>query len=139
MQILTKFFGDINVDNNDIIYFEEGIPGLEEYKNYVILNIEDSNIKCLQSIDEKEICLLLINPWDYFKDYEIELSSKDINLLEINSYEDVLVYNVITIRDDKITVNLLAPIVINVKNNKARQVILNEKKYSIRQEIPCSF
>lgn len=139
MQISTKFFGDINVGNNDIIHFEEGIPGLEEYKNYVILNIEDANIKCLQSIDEKEICLLLINPWDYFKDYEIELSSKDISFLEINSYEDVLVYNVITIRDDKITVNLLAPIVINVKNNKARQVILNEKKYSIRQEIPCSF
>lgn len=139
MQISTKFFGDINVGNNDIIHFEEGIPGLEEYKNYVILNIEDANIKCLQSIDEKEICLLLINPWDYFKDYEIELSSKDISLLKINSYEDVLVYNVITIRDDKITVNLLAPIVINVKNNKARQVILNEKKYSIRQEIPCSF
>ncbi|SHE36096.1 MULTISPECIES: flagellar assembly protein FliW [Caloramator] len=139
MQISTKFFGDLNINNNDIINFEDGIPGLEEYKNYVILNIEDSNIKCLQNIDEKEICLLLINPWDYFKDYEIELSNEEINLLGINGYEDVLVFNVMTIRDDKITVNLLAPIVINVKNNKAKQVILNEKKYSIRQEIPCSF
>ncbi|MBZ4663104.1 MAG: flagellar assembly protein FliW [Caloramator sp.] len=139
MQISTKFFGDLNINNNDIIHFEDGIPGLEEYKNYVILNIEDSNIKCLQNIDEKEICLLLINPWDYFKDYEIELSNEEINLLGINSYEDVLVFNVMTIRDDKITVNLLAPIVINVNNNKAKQVILNEKKYSIRQEIPCSF
>ncbi|CDF58031.1 flagellar assembly protein FliW [Thermobrachium celere] len=139
MQISTKFFGDIIIQEENIIYFNEGIPGLDEYKRFVILDIEDTNLKCLQSIDEREIAFLIINPWDYFKDYEIELTDEEVNYLGIKDYKDVIVYNVVTVRKDKITVNLLAPIVININNMNAKQIILNEKKYNIRQEIPCLF
>ncbi|WDC83926.1 flagellar assembly protein FliW [Caloramator sp. mosi_1] len=139
MEISTKFFGDINIQEDSIINFKDGIPGLDEYKRYVIIDIEDSNIKCLQSVEEKDIALLIITPWDYFKDYEIELSDTELMELDINDYKDVMVYNVITVRENKITANLLAPIVVNIKNNQAKQVILNEKKYSIRQEISCSY
>lgn len=138
MQISTKF-GDINIKEENIINFNDGIPGLDEYKKYVILDIEDSNIKCLQSIEEREVAFLIITPWDYFKDYEIELSDAEIKYLDINDYKDVMVYNVITVRENSITANLLAPIVINVRNNQAKQIILNEKKYSIRQEISCLY
>ncbi|GFR36138.1 flagellar assembly protein FliW [Thermobrachium celere] len=139
MQISTKFFGDIIIQEENIIYFNEGIPGLDEYKRFVILDIEDTNIKCMQSIEEREIAFLIINPWDYFKDYEIELTDEEVNYLGIKDYKDVLVYNVVTVRQNKITVNLLAPIVININNMNAKQIILNEKKYNIRQEIPCLF
>ncbi|SEF99813.1 flagellar assembly factor FliW [Caloramator fervidus] len=137
MMVDTKFFGQVEINEDEILYFEKGIPGLEEYKRYVIIKVEDSNLYCLQSIDEKNIALLTIIPWDYFKDYEIELSCEEMKELGINSYEDVMVYNIVTVREDKITANLLAPIVLNIKNNKAKQIILNDKKYSLRQEIKC--
>lgn len=139
MNISTKFFDDININENDILNFRDGIPGLEDYKNYIVLNIEDSKLKCLQSVEEKEIALLMINPWDFFNDYEIQLSDEEINQLEIKSHDDVLVYNIVSVRENKVTANLLAPIVINIKNNRAKQIILNENKYSIRQEIPCLY
>lgn len=138
MKIQTKFFGQIEIDTNSIINFEHGIPGFEDLKEYILLGIDDNeNLKCLQSIKEIHVCLLMISPWMYFKDYEIQLSDEEINELKIKNEHDVAIYNIIKNNDDKITVNLLAPVVINVINNRAMQIILSESKYNIRQEIPC--
>lgn len=138
MKIQTKFFGEIEIDTNSIINFEHGIPGFEDLKEYVLLGIEDNeNLKCLQSIEEVHVCLLMISPWMHFKDYEIQLSDEEINELQINNEHDVAIYNIINNNENKITANLLAPVVINVINNRAKQIILSESKYNIRQEIPC--
>jgi flagellar assembly factor FliW len=139
MKIITKFFGEIDVDENNIINFDEGIPGFENFKSFIVLDMDEkSSLKCLQSIKNVDICLILIAPWDYFYDYEIELSDEEQNELGIKRQEDVAVYNVITIRKDKITANLTAPIVINTLNMKGKQIILSNTKYKLRQEIKCS-
>lgn len=139
MKISTKFFEEVEIDENLIINFENGIPGFEDLKEYVVLDIEDRNFKCLQSVKEKDICLLIISPWDYFKDYEINLSNNETNELEIKDEKEVMVYNIITVREGKITVNLVAPIVINILNNKAKQIVLSNSKYSIREGIECLY
>lgn len=138
MKIQSKFFGEVEIKASQIISFENGIPGFEEYNKFVLLNFEDTeNLKCLQSLDDSNICLVMISPWNYFKDYEIELSADDLKELEIQNEQDVAVYNVITTREERITTNLVAPIVINVLNNIGKQIILSNTKYSIRQEITC--
>lgn len=138
MKIETRFFGEVEIEEKSIITFEKGIPGLEHLQKFIILDLEDNqNIKCLQSLEEASICLLITTPWTYFKDYEIQLSDEEISELDLISEADASVYNVITVRGDKITANLMAPVVINVINNKGRQIILSESKYSIRQEISC--
>lgn len=138
MKIKTRFFGEIDIDEKSIINFREGLPGFEEHKEFAILDIEDNkNLKCLQSLLEPGICLLMISPWEYVPDYEVQLSDDEIDFLQIQMEEDVAVYNIIKVTDNKVTANLLAPIVINVKSNNAKQIILSDNKYSIRQEIPC--
>lgn len=137
MNINTRLFGEITIDESSIIKFENGIPGFDNYKDYVLLNIEDSTMKALQSIEEKDVCLMVINPFEYFKEYEIELSDEEAKELEIDRPEDTLVYNVINIKKDKITVNLAAPIVTNIIKKLGKQIILSDNKYSIRQEIKC--
>jgi flagellar assembly factor FliW len=140
MKIQTKYFGETEIDESNIIHFKQGIPGFEEYKNYAILDIEGKNdLKCFQSVDDSEICLLTVIPWECFKDYEIQLSDQEMNELELNKPEDVAVYNVVTVRKDQITANLVAPIVINVLNGMGKQIILSNTKYQIRQEIPCLY
>lgn len=140
MKIKTKFFGEIEIEENKIVNFKEGIPGFEKLKKFVVLNMEENDtLKCLNSTEDGQICLLLISPWDYFKEYEFELTDNDEKELEINSPEDIVVYNVLTIRENRITANLLSPIVINVLKNKGKQIILSNSKYSIRQEIKCLF
>lgn len=137
MIIGTKLFSEIEINEKMIISFNDGIPGLENYKKFVLLDIEGSSMKALQSVEEKELCLIVITPWDYFKEYEIQLSKEEIGKLKLNSSSDAIVLNVANIREDKVTVNLAAPIIINVLNNIGKQIILTNSNYSIRQEIKC--
>lgn len=137
MNIETRLFGKIEISDKDILIFKEGIPGFEDFNKFVLLDIEDSKLKCLQSVENKDVCLILINPFDYFLDYEIKLSTDDISKLKILKEQDVLVFNVLNIKEDRITANMLAPIVINVINNLGMQIILQDSNYSIRQEIKC--
>jgi len=140
MRINTRFFGEIDIDENVIMEFNKGIPGFEELTKFALLDIEDNqSLKCLQSIEESSVCLMAITPWQYFKDYEIKLSDEEIEQLEIENQDEVSVYNIITVRQDKITANLVAPIIINVIKNKGIQIILSDTQYKIRQEIPCLY
>lgn len=138
MNISTKFFGNIDIKDEEVIKFPNGVPGFDKLTKFVILSIEDNkNIKCLQSIEDVDICLLIVSPWEHFKDYSIDLSEDEINELSLESQEEAMVYNVITVREDKITINLAAPLIINVIKGVAKQIILSNTNYKVRQEIPC--
>lgn len=120
------------------VYFEKGIPGLEEYKEYEINEVEGSDkFKTMISMEEANIGFVVISPFDVKKDYEIILSDEIIQDLEIKSPNDVLVLNLITLGKtlEKSTVNLKAPVIINIRNNKGKQLILQDDKYSIRQPL----
>ncbi len=139
MIVKTKFFGDIEIDSSLIINFENGIPGFDDLKEYTIIDVEDRNYKCIQNIEKQEICLLVISPWDYFEKYEINLLDEDVKDLDIKDQSEALVFSILTAREGKITTNLIAPIVINIRTRKAKQIILTNSKYSIREEIKCLY
>ena len=118
------------------VYFEKGIPGLEEYKNYEINQVEGSDkFKTITSMEESNISFVAISPFDLKNDYEINLNDEIIKNLQIESPKDVLILNLITLGQtlEKSTVNLKAPVIINIKNNKGKQLILQDDKYSIRE------
>lgn len=140
MKIKTRFFDEIEIDKQHILTFPEGIPAFENLNEFIILNVdENSNLRCLQSIENSQVCLMIISPWDYFKDYEIELSDNEIHDIQIENEQDVVIYNVITVREDKITANMAAPIVINAIKNIGKQIILSNVNYKVRQEISCLY
>lgn len=138
MKIQTKFFEEVEIDDKSIIKFEQGIPGFENLTKFTIFNIEDQPVlKCLQSIENKDICLLIASPWDYFKDYEIQIPDEELNKLNILSDADICVYSVIRVHENSLTANLIAPLVINIKENMGKQIILSNTEYNVRQEIIC--
>lgn len=137
MKIETRPFGEVEIDEKSIIIFEKGIPGFEGFLKFALFDIEGSLMKCIQSIEDKNMCLIIINPFDYFKDYEINLSADEIKRLQISKEEDVLIFNILNIKEDKVTANMLAPIVVNVIKKLGVQIILQDSNYSIRQEIKC--
>lgn len=139
MNIETKFFGEIEIDNNLIIRFESGIPGFEKYKDYIILDVEEKKFKCLQSTNKADLCFILISPWDYFEEYEISLSDDEIQQLNINNSNEVSIFNIVTVGKDNITTNLIAPIVINVFNRQAKQIVLTNSKYKVKEVIKCLY
>lgn len=116
------------------INFPWGIPGLD-YKEYMLSPLaEESPFIVMESVENPEVGLLLVSPFGAFSDYEFDLGDEVADQLEIKDQCQVAVLcTVNTSRGiDSATVNLLAPIVINKTNLLGKQVVLNEKKYSLR-------
>lgn len=125
------------MDEDKIIYFPEGIPGLEDEKEFIFIEIPNNRIfYCLQSIHHEEIAFFLIRPWDFFPEYDIHIPQEDLDDLGIRTMEELLLYNIITIsQDSQITANLLGPIIINVETLKGRQIILHNENYQTKHPL----
>lgn len=120
------------------ILFEKGIPGFENYR-YFNVNIVEGNKKIynIVSKEDSNIGFISISPFDIKKDYEIDLDDQFIKELDIKNEKDVLVLCLITLgkslKDS--TANLKAPIIINIKNNRGKQLILQDDKYKIKEPL----
>lgn len=123
------------------ILFEKGIPGFENYNTFLFEEIkENKNFISMISKDDLNVGFVCVSPFDIKKDYEIELNEDTINELNIKDYKDVLVLSLITLGNsiDTSTVNLRAPIIININNNRGKQLILEDTKYNIKEPLTGS-
>ena len=138
MQVDTLRFGMVEVDEKKIILFGEGIPGLEQYQKYALLQFEDSYpIVWLQSIEDAGICLPVINTFAVLPDYVFDIDDSDVKALELASPDDLHVLSVVVIPEDiqGMTVNLAAPILINTNTGNAKQVVLTGTEYNVRAPV----
>lgn len=148
MKIKTKFFGEIDIDDEQIILFPYGIYGFEEYTRFVLLHDidEDENetkvIRFLQCADEENLCFTVVDPKFVESAYSPKLPANYAKRIGISSDAD-LIYLVIAVISDNIeesTVNMQGPIVINSKNRVGAQIILETSepenaKYKIKHEV----
>lgn len=137
MTIKTKFFGEMEIDEKQIINFVDGIPGFSEYKQYVIINDEELGFTFLQSVDEWSLCFITLPPAAIVGDYSFDLSDETVEKLELEKPEDAATLAILNIPEDfkKMTANLRAPIVINTKNNKGIQELLDGDNYSMKHQV----
>ncbi|MGO4373010.1 flagellar assembly protein FliW, partial [Paenibacillus sp. MCAF20] len=117
--------------------FNGGIPGFKSNKSYIVVEMEEGPFKFLQSIDEAGLSFIIVSPFDFFKEYEFELSEQLKSDLAIETEQQVAVYSIVSIRDELVnaTVNLTAPIIINKDSRTAVQYIISNDNYSIRQPL----
>ena len=138
MKIETRDFGFLEIEEKNIITFKQPIFGFEEYTQYVLVN--DSNmgngICWLQSIEQKYVCFIMLNPLEVKKDYAPVVMQDVLIMLQAVPEEDLDCGVLMVIGETfrKSTVNLKSPVIINHKTNLAVQVILDQD-YPIRQPI----
>ncbi len=120
------------------IEFKNGIPGFENYKKFIVNDIENNkDFKSIVSVDDEYVGFIAVSPFTIINDYEFDINDEVINLLEIEKAEDVMVLGLVRLGETvkESTVNLKAPIIINVKNNKGMQYIIQNDKYLTREPI----
>lgn len=135
MQIQTRDFGAIEIDKEEIIEFPEGIPGFLDEKQFVLLPLdEESSFIIMQSVNTQNLAFITIEPKNIISNYEFNISDKTEKLLKIKGIEDIILLNVVNIRDsiEDMTINLAAPLIINIKENLGKQVILDNSKYPVK-------
>lgn len=133
--MVSKFLGEVEVCEDQVIYFPNGIPGFEEEKHFVILPLEEStSFAILQSIHHQHVGFVVAYPFAFYPEYAFDLSEDEAETLKLTSPEDCLVYVIMTLKEPFVesTLNLKAPVVINVRDKIGKQLILHNTDYPIR-------
>ncbi|MGN0710625.1 MAG: flagellar assembly protein FliW [Anaerovoracaceae bacterium] len=141
----TKYFGDITINEKDILNFSTGLFGFEDKKKYALLSFlnedgestEDS-LMCLQSMEDSHLAFILMNPYYIFPDYDpYQVPEKELEAIGLGKTTKHTVYCIAVIRDnfEESTINLKCPILINLENRQARQYILEDSGYSMRHPV----
>ena len=136
MEINTRDFGPIQVDNDAIYDFPSGLYGFEEDNKFAIFaqTYEDISFLYLQSIEALDPCFLVFEPWDLYTNYTPVLSADDLAALEVKTVEDLMFLVIANVPKsiEELSINIKSPIVLNPKTKKAQQVILQNPDYPIR-------
>ncbi|MDD4156807.1 MAG: flagellar assembly protein FliW [Candidatus Cloacimonetes bacterium] len=138
MKIYTTRFGEIEVNDNTVITFPSGILGFPDVKNYVLLDVDESSpLKWMQSTEEPSLAFVVIDPNLFKADYVINAHRSDLKDIEVEKAEDVVVLVLVTVprEPSRMTANLKGPVLINVKNNKAKQMIVDDVDYDIKYRL----
>ena len=139
MIIETTHFGEIEITEENILDFQEGILGFEDIHKFGIINNEDpeSPFSWMQAIEKPELAFALVDPFAIKKDYDFELKDVDAGTLGIEDPTQVAVFAIVVVPEDtrKISMNLKAPIIVNKENKRAAQIILDSEKYTVRHFI----
>lgn len=138
MVIKTKYFGEIDLSDDKIITFENGIMGFESYQKFTLLFDEEEKeevvIMWLQSVEEETLALPVINPLFVHETYNPEVNDELLTPLGDLTEENICILITLTVPNDpkEMTANLKAPLIINSDMKKGCQVIAENKEYEIR-------
>ena len=138
MKVNTTRFGELQVNKEDVINFQEGLLGFENLKKFFVVDPGDSTlILWLQSIDYEKIAFPIIEPKIFKPDYVAKLLPADMNSVELDSLTQAKIYSILTIPSDITTMsaNLKAPVVINNAKKIAKQIVLQDSKLNVKHEM----
>lgn len=130
MVIETEVFGTVDYSAEDIITFEEGIYGFEAYKHFILVSLKETELpfQWLQSTDDPSLSFILTTPFAFHGAYDFEIPDHVTEKLSIESAEELAVYSLVVLNDELAdsTINLKAPLIINMSKKRGCQLILIE-------------
>lgn len=138
MIIKTGRFGQLTVGDDELIHIPQGLLGFPELTKYCLVDpADDTLILWLQSFENPDIAFPVLEPKIFKSDYAARLSALELRELKLENVNQSAVFCVLTISEDvtQMTANLKAPVVINLKEQIAKQVVLQENDYNIKHSM----
>lgn len=136
MKLVTKRFGTIEVDDDNVLDVPAGIPGFPELRRVTLLAASgmeaDLPLFWMQDLDDGDLAFLCLVPWGAFPEYDLEFDAVELGVADEG---DVRILNLITVRRDAsgatMSANLRAPLIVDVRNQRLHQVILGDSRWSV--------
>jgi len=137
LKVATKAYGLIDVDERQKIIFPQGLFGFEKLKDYLLLDAERQPFYWLQSMDEEDVAFVLVNPFLFRPDYEVNVSNDEVDGIGIRSPEKALIFSIVTIPQDgsPMTANLQGPLIINRDARMGKQAVLTDDRWKTKHDI----
>ncbi|MDP6443981.1 MAG: flagellar assembly protein FliW [Pirellulaceae bacterium] len=127
MQIATSRFGNVEIAADDILIFPHGMIGFTNAKHWVLLaDSVNPAVGWLQSVAQHELAFAVVSPRRFVSNYQVRVSRREVAPLGLAELSEAYVLAIVSRRDDQITVNLKAPLIINLDGNVGRQVVVND-------------
>lgn len=139
MKINTKYFGEMDCAEEDVLSFPEGLPGFETYQRYLLIRLDndDDTLLCLQSLEEEQLAFIVVNPFSVVPDYQPRLTDSELALLDCGPDAALAFYSIAVLKDSfrDTTFNLKCPLAVNPLNHLAIQAVMEDDRYSMRHPI----
>jgi len=131
-------FGTISYREDDLIVFPWGLPGFDHLKSFLILSVPaQDHLVWIQSVEDLNVALPAADPWLYFPSYDPALPAFAKISLDLAQPEDFTFLGIVVAPGDgSMFMNLMAPVIVNLKSRVARQVALETGGYSVATPIP---
>jgi flagellar assembly factor FliW len=147
MQVDTTRFGTIEIDDDELVVFDDGLPGFRGRRTMVLLGGGEMpggeaggdaggghhSLFWLQDVSDPELAFMTIVPWAAYPEYDIDIDPSEVDGAQV---DDLCVLNIVTVRREdggvRLTSNLLAPVVINTASRKGKQVILQNQDWPVQ-------
>jgi flagellar assembly factor FliW len=129
MHINTSRFGTVAVKPDDVVNFASGLIGYETCKQWVLMaDAESDCIGWLQCVHLPEVAMAVISPRRFLPDYHVRVSRNQLTALDLNGVDQAFVLNILAMNAGRLTVNLRAPVLINLNRRLGRQLITNDEQ-----------
>ncbi|MBI3839620.1 MAG: flagellar assembly protein FliW [Planctomycetia bacterium] len=126
MEIRTTRFGSVQIEADDVICFPNGMLGLDGCRHWVLLaDAHNDALGWLQSTTQPDIALAVVSPRRFVPDYQVRTARAEIAPLALNPLQNAHVLAIVSKNEQSITLNLKAPLIINLERRVGRQVIHN--------------
>lgn len=124
MLLYTTRFGTLRIEGEDVIRFPEGLLGLRDCQNWVLLaDAENDTLGWLQSTSRPDIAMAVVSPRCFVPTYQLRLAKSELAPLNLGEVTQAQVLVIVGKNDRALTLNLKSPLVINLQERTGRQVI----------------
>jgi len=136
MQVKTTRFGVVDIADDKVITFTQGLLGFPDHTRYCLLEPgDDACFFWLQSLDEPALAFVVTDPALFFKEYEVPIRAEQAEALSIEKIEDAQVFVIVNKVGEVLTANLQGPLLINTLNLDGQQLVLADKRWSTRHTL----
>lgn len=138
MEIESKPYGNIEIDESKTVTIQQGLFGFEGNQEYVIIGKkEEQPFEWLQSLDDPDLAFVIVQPQFIRADYKLSVLPEDLEDVNADSAENLVTYVIVTIPDDpeEMTVNLKGPVIVNEDEFIGKQVINQIDEYTVRHRV----
>ena len=135
MLVQSTRFGELEVAEEQIMDFSEGLLGFPDEKKFALMEYKpESPFYILQSMADPDLTFLMINPFAFFNDYDFHMDDALMAEIGLTADNPPTVFNIVTVRDklESMTVNLAGPVLVNIRDRKAAQWVIEKTQFPTR-------
>lgn len=136
MLIETSRFGTLELDEDALITFRDGLLGFPDCRRFAAVQTQaDAAFVWLQCADDPRLAFVVCDPRLFLPDYTVPVRREEVEALALSDLTDCQVWAIVNKVDDHLTANLAGPLVVGTTSRLGRQMILSDKRYSTRHTL----